>query len=470
MERTGLVARIEEDLERVISLGKLPRNGFLPSEQVLARRHGVSRATAREALLRLAVRGLVVQHPGRRSRAVPLQESVTLENLSVALHAEGPAHPERRRLLEGFFELKREMTVELLAACCEHASHADLNSLLDVCFLLEQKTPWEEKIIRAKREFELLRLAALAANRLGHFLLIQSLERSFWAMAERVLPHLDCEAVSRWALCAFHALGERNAQALRHELPALLRAADERLLGVPTSSDAFRPGQSACQTGPREEPPTAASPSEAPPNQQLEADGAHRSACPSGAPPAPPAEAPSSRSSPTKQAETDWTHRSTCSTGSYQALPMGEPSSRASQDERPEAGRAQRSACHTGLNRTLPAEARSLRASQDDLPEADGVHRSTCQAGSCQAPPAEAPLMNAPPRPQPDAMKLTRSACLTGSGSPWEQRVPVWSPVPWGLHLRVPLLPPGTWAAGSPRYHHRGRSAWAEREMTWCQE
>ena len=164
MERTGLVARIEQDLERIISLGRLPRNGFLPSEQLLARRYGVSRATARQALLRLAVRGLVVQHPGRRSRAVPLQEAVTLENLSVALHAEGPTPPERRRLLEGYFELKRETTVELLATCCEQATEADLNQLMDVCFLLEQKAPWEEKSVRAKREFELLRLAALAGE------------------------------------------------------------------------------------------------------------------------------------------------------------------------------------------------------------------------------------------------------------------------------------------------------------------
>jgi GntR family transcriptional regulator, transcriptional repressor for pyruvate dehydrogenase complex len=78
MERMGLVSHVEGDLERAIALGRLPKDGFLPSEQLLARRYGVSRATAWEALLRLAARGLVVQHPGRRSRAVPLSEAVTL--------------------------------------------------------------------------------------------------------------------------------------------------------------------------------------------------------------------------------------------------------------------------------------------------------------------------------------------------------------------------------------------------------
>src|SRR6185503_12762277 len=76
-----------------------------------------------------------------------------------------------------------------------------------------------------------LRLAACAVDRPGHLLLIQSLERAFWAMAERVLPHLNSQAVQEWALCALYALGERNAQELRRELPPLLQACDERVLG-----------------------------------------------------------------------------------------------------------------------------------------------------------------------------------------------------------------------------------------------
>ncbi|MBN1208242.1 MAG: winged helix-turn-helix transcriptional regulator, partial [Myxococcaceae bacterium] len=75
MERLGLVFQVEQELERVISLGRLPEGGVLPSEHTLARRYGVSRSTVREALLRLCTRGLVVQHPGRNSRAVALDEA-----------------------------------------------------------------------------------------------------------------------------------------------------------------------------------------------------------------------------------------------------------------------------------------------------------------------------------------------------------------------------------------------------------
>ncbi|MFP2900063.1 GntR family transcriptional regulator, partial [Corallococcus sp. 4LFB] len=54
MVRVGLVAYVEEQLERDISLGRLPRNGRLASERMLARWYGVSRGTVREALRRLA--------------------------------------------------------------------------------------------------------------------------------------------------------------------------------------------------------------------------------------------------------------------------------------------------------------------------------------------------------------------------------------------------------------------------------
>jgi DNA-binding FadR family transcriptional regulator len=214
--------------------------------------------TAREALLRLAARGLVVQHAGRRSRAVPLREAVTLENLSVALHGVGEGHPEELLLLEGYFALKRETAVELLAACCKQASKEELNQLEDACFVLAKTAPWEEQRRWVDREFELLRLAARAAKRPGHFLLIQSLERSFWGMAGWLLPHLDCELIRQWAWRAYHTLGERDVQALRRELPALLQAGDDRMMGrlVPGRNAS---NLSSCHTGSSEPPPRGGS-------------------------------------------------------------------------------------------------------------------------------------------------------------------------------------------------------------------
>jgi DNA-binding FadR family transcriptional regulator len=248
MERRGLVSHVEAELERRLSLGLLPADRGLPSERELARHFGVSRATLREALRRLSARGLVVQRAGRRTRAVEVEEAVTLESVSVVLHGEGRRHPDRWRLLEGYFALKREVTVELLADCCERARKEDLDRLGDACFTLRDLARWtEEGSEWARQEFALLRLAAYAVNRPGHLLLIQSLERAFWAMAGRVLPHLSSEAVRSWALCALHALGERNAQELRRELPPLLQACDERVLrGLAPASQAAVTREAPC--------------------------------------------------------------------------------------------------------------------------------------------------------------------------------------------------------------------------------
>lgn len=232
MEPMGLVSRVARDLERLIAQDRLPRDGKLPSERLLSRQYGVLRTTVREALSQLSSRGLIVQHPGRRSRAVALDEIVNLELLGVALKGEGPARPERSRLLEGFLALKRELTVELLVACCERGSKLELDRLADACLALRDAARWEENRGRwAAWEFELLRQAARVADRPGHLLLIHSLERSFWGMAGRVLPHLDSAAICRWAECALYALAEKDVQGLRRDLPPLLEVGDEGLLG-----------------------------------------------------------------------------------------------------------------------------------------------------------------------------------------------------------------------------------------------
>jgi hypothetical protein len=87
-----------------------------------------------------------------------------------------------------------------------------------------QRQEWME------REFEFLREAAMAAGRVGYYLLIQSLERAYRDVAGKVLPHLEADAVNRWAEFAFFALEARNVQALRTELPPLMRANDRHVL------------------------------------------------------------------------------------------------------------------------------------------------------------------------------------------------------------------------------------------------
>jgi GntR family transcriptional repressor for pyruvate dehydrogenase complex len=231
MERLGLVAQLEAELERRISLGLLPEDGKLPSERTLASKYSVSRTTAREALVRLRARGLVEVHHGRRARAVVMEEAVRLENLGTALLGEGPSHPERQQMLAGYLELKREVMVELLAACCERASEEELERVRSACFLLADAVSWEMQRPRwLAMEFELLRQAALVARRPGHLLLIQTLEQSCRGMAGRVEPYLDSAALYQWTQCAFEALCSKDVKALRSRLPVLLQTSDEHVL------------------------------------------------------------------------------------------------------------------------------------------------------------------------------------------------------------------------------------------------
>jgi hypothetical protein len=158
-------------------------------------------------------------------------QALTLENLSVALTDSGRLRPGRLQLLEGFLALKRDITVELLVACSERASAVDLEDLSQACFALADAARWdmgEGKWVW--QEFALLRQAACAVERVGHVLLIQSLERAFRGMAKWAVPHLDTGAVQAWAWCAFQALADKDIQALKQKLPALLQASDERLL------------------------------------------------------------------------------------------------------------------------------------------------------------------------------------------------------------------------------------------------
>ncbi|WP_223632258.1 FadR/GntR family transcriptional regulator [Corallococcus sp. EGB] len=260
MGRGGLVAYVEAELERQIALGQIHPSGQFASEVELARRMKVCRGTMREALRRLAARGLVVQRPGRKTRAVALDESLTLENLGLALH--DARSSEARWLLDGYFSLRRQVLIELLVDCCAKASERDLDALGSLCFRLWDIAKWELGERCAQVEFELLRLAARVAERPGHVLLVQSLHRAFLGGAARLLPFMGGEALREWVICASDALRERDTQALQQNLPTLMRAYDERLLNAfaPSVPKPFTAEAPPVQEPPQRNPPTVIEP------------------------------------------------------------------------------------------------------------------------------------------------------------------------------------------------------------------
>ena len=64
--------QIAADLAAAITAGELRTGDELPSEAALARRYGVSRGTARQALAELTIAGLVETRQGRPRRVRPV--------------------------------------------------------------------------------------------------------------------------------------------------------------------------------------------------------------------------------------------------------------------------------------------------------------------------------------------------------------------------------------------------------------
>jgi DNA-binding FadR family transcriptional regulator len=408
-------AWLEGELERIISLGQLPEDGELPSEQTLASRYGVSRSTAREALLRLSARGLVVQHPGRRTRAVALDEALTLENLGMVLHGEGSLSPERRLLLEGYLSLKREVTVELLSACCEHASQAELDRLGQACFALEDTARWGQERSRwVALEFELLRLAAAAARRPGHLLLLQSLERAFRAISERVLPYLDNQSVAAWARCAMHALGDREMQPLRTQLPALLEARDEHVLAAlaPACEGKDMPEQSGKRTPAPEltqsdqapgtapcplkvgQPAEALSTAPQPPEVRLPGEASRT------APQLPEVRLPGEASRTAPQPP-ELRQPGDAPSSETQAPKVGRSTPEPAEAQVSDAGCANLYGCRTGLCEAPPAAALPSPVATAPRRLPSGIVHETATAPCCgEAPAASAPCVAVPSSPQ----------------------------------------------------------------------
>lgn len=342
--------------------------------------------------------------------------------------------------------------------------------------MLGEAAHWEESSVWVKREFELLRLAALAANRPGHFLLVQTLERSFWTMAGRVLPLLDHAAISRWGLCAFLALEDRDAQRLKRELPALLQSSDERVFSsrAPSHEEYTPPpvlhgsanqhlersveteperaelsatvhlNRSACQTSPRNELPEAEVPAESHQGGLPDAAVVHRTACQTSPRQEPPESdipyTPPERQSP----DTVVAHWSTCQTRSREELPESGLSCAPPERQWPDTIEAHRSTCQTRSCQALQEEPAHAEGSQHRLPAMTVGHRSACQTCSCQTLPArdfESAAMHgwaggASGRRRPEA----NGVC--GVEEDWRaQTGSAWSPMPWARCSHIPVLP-----------------------------
>ncbi|RKH66437.1 hypothetical protein D7W81_15345, partial [Corallococcus aberystwythensis] len=150
---------------------------------------------------------------------------------------------------------------------CANASAVALGPLESTCYALQDAARWYHPKERcAQLEFELLRLSAQVASRPGHLLLIQSLQRAFRGIADRLLPFMGGDVMRQWVICALDALYARDVQALQQQLPTLMKAYDELVLDqfAPVPREDASPKAPHAQEGHHCAPASATSQDDAP--------------------------------------------------------------------------------------------------------------------------------------------------------------------------------------------------------------
>lgn len=140
--------RISSQIAEAIRLGQLAKGDRLPNEKDLAEQYGVSRATAREALIALEVVGLV---QARHGAGVFVASDPPEHGISTDLDC-GPIEINEARLL---FE------VETTALAARRADHVALRELEEQIRLMDSD---DDVAIAADRAFH-LGLARMSGNR-----------------------------------------------------------------------------------------------------------------------------------------------------------------------------------------------------------------------------------------------------------------------------------------------------------------
>ncbi len=122
MQTARLPDALSSMLERVLQQGQLPAGARLPSERQLAEQLGVSRASIREAIHELTLKGLVVRRPGRGTVVVNADGGGLGDSLL------GVMAPESRDL-RSILDFREAIEPPITSRAALRATPADLRSL-----------------------------------------------------------------------------------------------------------------------------------------------------------------------------------------------------------------------------------------------------------------------------------------------------------------------------------------------------
>ncbi|MGH3358548.1 MAG: FadR/GntR family transcriptional regulator [Nocardioidaceae bacterium] len=124
-ELVSVPERLSTELELMIIRGELPQGGRIPPERELASELGVSRASLREALHELELKGLLDRKPGRGTIVTRAERGPFADNLASALS-------DTQRDFVEVMELRAVVEPRIAARAAKHASRTDLVRMRDL--------------------------------------------------------------------------------------------------------------------------------------------------------------------------------------------------------------------------------------------------------------------------------------------------------------------------------------------------
>lgn len=177
VSRRSLVEQVVEGVIDWIFEGKFQSYDALPPEADLAIQFGVSRTVIREAIRRLAERGMILVAHGRRHRVRPPSPEVAADHLSLLMkRGQGS--------LRDLIELRMPLETEIVRLAAQRATSEDL-AALKAC--LEAHREAETLSEQVQRDMQFHQLLAQASHNVTFTVVLEAVSELLTASRERTI-------------------------------------------------------------------------------------------------------------------------------------------------------------------------------------------------------------------------------------------------------------------------------------------
>lgn len=153
----NLVDLAQEEIKKMILNKNYDKNGYLPSEGELSKQIDVSRATIREAVRSMQVRGFVRRVHGKGVKVVDETVDVVAQSLTDMIEQSDSS-------LNNILEVRRIIEIQAVHLVAQRATKEDLDKLLEFIEIMEGSSSYKEDYIHADLDFHIYMVAAAKNN------------------------------------------------------------------------------------------------------------------------------------------------------------------------------------------------------------------------------------------------------------------------------------------------------------------